>query len=68
MIETSVGLAMGLALAAALPDLPYASGLGTARLLERDVVAEPLVPVAGMLDVRRPEPDEALLLTHSVPE
>ena len=30
MYETSVGLAAGLALAAALPELPYACGLGTA--------------------------------------
>ena len=28
-LDTSVGLAAGLALAAALPELPYACGLGT---------------------------------------
>ena len=39
-------------LAAALPDLPYASGLGTAALLAADVAADPLVPVAGSLPVR----------------
>lgn len=60
-VETSVGLAAGLALAAALPELPYACGLGTLGLLEGDVVGEPLLPAGGWLAVRRPEPDEALL-------
>src|SRR5690606_5329144 len=35
-VETSVGLAAGLALAAALPELEYACGLGTVSLLSRD--------------------------------
>lgn len=60
-VETSVGLAAGVALAAALPELPHACGLGTGLLLTRDVVAEPLVPVDGWLAVRRPAPDPALL-------
>lgn len=51
-LETSVGLAAGLALAAALPELPYACGLATASLLADDVTAEPLRPVAGQLTVR----------------
>ena len=66
MYETSVGLAAGLALAAALPELPWACGLGTASLLAADVVADPLVPVDGMLGVRRPDPDPALLARYSV--
>jgi O-succinylbenzoate synthase len=61
LYETSVGLGAGLALAACLPELPYACGLGTATLLAADVVAEPLVPVDGLLAVRRPEPDPALI-------
>jgi len=61
LYETSIGLAAGVALAAALPELPYACGLGTGALLAGDVVAEPLVPEGGMLPVRRPEPDAALL-------
>ena len=61
MLETSVGLAAGLALAAALPELPHACGLATAELLAGDVVADPLVPVDGWLAVRRPVPDPALL-------
>jgi len=60
-VETSVGLAAGLALAAALPELPYACGLGTQPLLAGDVVAEPLAPVRGVLRVRRPTPDPALI-------
>lgn len=66
LYETSVGLAAGVALAAALPELPFACGLGTAALLVGDVVADPLVPEAGMLTVRRPEPDPALLARWEV--
>jgi O-succinylbenzoate synthase len=57
-LETSVGLAAGIALAAALPELPYACGLATAQLLTADVVGEPLLPVDGAIPVRRPVPDE----------
>jgi O-succinylbenzoate synthase len=57
-VESSVGLAAGLALAAALPELPYACGLGTTSLLQGDVVASPLVPVDGHLPVGRVEVDE----------
>ncbi|MBO3748539.1 o-succinylbenzoate synthase [Streptosporangiaceae bacterium NEAU-GS5] len=53
-VETSIGLAAGVALAAALPDLPYACGLGTMTLLTGDVVADSLRPVAGAIAVRRP--------------
>jgi O-succinylbenzoate synthase len=66
MLETSIGLATGLALAACLPELPYACGLGTAALLAADVVAEPLVAVNGWLEVRRPEPDPRLLRAFGV--
>jgi O-succinylbenzoate synthase len=66
MLETSVGLAAGVALAAALPELPYACGLATASLLVADVVAEPLLPVQGWLDVRRPAPDPTLLARYRV--
>lgn len=55
-LETSVGIAAGLALAAALPELRYACGLATVHLLERDAVDEPLLPVDGAIAVRRPEP------------
>jgi O-succinylbenzoate synthase len=58
-VETSVGLAAGVALAAALPELPYACGLGTRALLADDVTDNSLVPVDGHLDVRRVDVDDA---------
>ncbi|TYK44945.1 o-succinylbenzoate synthase [Actinomadura decatromicini] len=67
-VETSVGLAAGVALAAALPELPYACGLGTLSLLAGDVVADPLWPVAGEIAVRRPEVDEASLARWEAPD
>lgn len=60
-LETSVGLAAVVALAAALPDSPFAHGVGTALLLVSDVVADPLVPVDGWLIPRRPRVDLRLL-------
>ena len=51
-LESSVGLRAGLALAACLPELPYACGLNTAALLARDVAEDPLVAVDGELPVR----------------
>lgn len=60
-IETSVGIAAGVALAAALPELPYACGLGTVSLLAADVVADPLLPVDGFLPVRAVAPDPDLV-------
>lgn len=52
-VESSVGLAAGVALAAALAELPYACGLGTTSLLAGDVTTSPLVPADGALPVRR---------------
>lgn len=60
-LDTSVGMAAGVALAAALPDLPFACGLGTVALLEGDVCADPLVPRAGALPLGRVAPDGDLL-------
>ncbi|MFI6673624.1 o-succinylbenzoate synthase [Kribbella sp. NPDC050470] len=60
-LETSVGIAAGVALAAALPELPYACGLATVSMFTTEVVAEPLLPVDGFLPVRRVQPDRALL-------
>lgn len=48
-MESSVGLAAGIALARALPELPYACGLGTGNLLATDTVAFTTVPVAGVV-------------------
>jgi O-succinylbenzoate synthase len=60
-IESSIGIAAGVALAAALPELHHASGLATVQMLTGDVVAQPLLPVDGMLAVARPDVDEAAL-------
>jgi o-succinylbenzoate synthase len=60
-LETSVGLAAVVALAASLPDAPFAHGVGTALLLASDVVADPLVPIDGWLVPRRPRVDMSAL-------
>lgn len=64
-LDTSVGLSMGVALAAALPDLDYDCGLGTASLFTADVVDPPLAPRDGALAVGRVTPDPALLAEHA---
>lgn len=58
-LDSSIGIAMGAHLAAALPELPFDCGLGTAALLQNDVVADPLLPVGGQISVSRLEVDEA---------
>ncbi len=64
-LETSVGIAMGLHLAAAIPELEYDCGLATASLLAADVTDEPLIPFEGALEVRRVTPTEHLLDAHA---
>lgn len=69
-LDTSVGIAAGVALAAALPELPFACGLGTAALLARDVTERPLHPVDGALSVARAAatvPDPGLLAALAAP-
>jgi o-succinylbenzoate synthase len=59
-VESSVGLAAGVALAAALPELPYDCGLATMSLLTGDVTGEPLASADGTLPVRAsvvPDPE-----------
>ncbi|MGD8166264.1 o-succinylbenzoate synthase [Herbiconiux sp. P16] len=65
-LESSVGIAMGAHLAAALPTLDYDCGLATVDLFEGDVVpaAESLVPRGGTIPVRRPDADTSLLALH----
>jgi o-succinylbenzoate synthase len=60
-VESSVGLAAGVALAAALPELDYDCGLATMNLLTGDVTADPLVPASGMLPLRAGEVDSERL-------
>jgi len=65
-VESSVGLAAGVALAAALPALDYACGLATMSLLSGDVTGAPLAEDAGALPVRGAEVDEAALARFEV--
>ena len=46
-LESSVGIAAGVALAAALPELPYACGLATTTMFEHDLAAPAMTPVDG---------------------
>jgi O-succinylbenzoate synthase len=64
-LETSVGLSMGLHLAAAMTELPYDCGLATASLLVGDVTEEPLVAIDGRIEVRRVVPSSVLLDTYA---
>lgn len=53
-IDTSVGIAMGAHLAAALPELEFDCGLGTVAMFVDDVADEPLRPEGGSIPVVRP--------------
>ena len=64
MMETSVGLAAGVALAAALPELRYACGLATLSQIAGDVVRESLVPEHGAMKRREVAPDPELLARY----
>jgi O-succinylbenzoate synthase len=66
-LDTSVGIAAGVALAAALPELDHACGLGTVGLFEGDVTTEPMRPIEGALTVRRITPDPQLLDRWAAP-
>ncbi|MBF6328928.1 o-succinylbenzoate synthase [Nocardia transvalensis] len=69
-LETSIGLSAQLALAAALPELDFACGLGTLNLFDGDIVADSLRPVDGYLPVPKgpPRPDPELLARFSHPD
>jgi O-succinylbenzoate synthase len=60
-LETSVGISMGVHLAALL-NSEYASGLATAALLTEDITNTPLIPINGEIPVRRVEVSGAELL------
>ncbi|MEK0155017.1 o-succinylbenzoate synthase [Arthrobacter oryzae] len=66
-LDTSVGIRAGLALAAALPELPYACGLGTVSLFESDVTLDPLVADDGVIRVRDVAADAGLLERYAAP-
>jgi O-succinylbenzoate synthase len=60
-LDSSVGIRAGLALAAALPDLPFACGLSTVELLAGDVTDDSLVPAAGAIALRDLTVEQGLL-------
>lgn len=66
-LDCSVGMSAGLALAAALPTLPFACGLGTIELFDGDVTADRLVPSHGTITVRRPAVDPGSLERWAAP-
>lgn len=69
-LDTSVGIAAGVALASALPHLDHACGLGTVGLLDGDVVTDSLVPHDGMIRREQAEhviPDSNLLTRWAAP-
>ena len=65
-LDSAVGIGVGLAAAAALPQLDHACGLGTGRLFVEDV-AEPVAPVDGYLPVAPVTPDPARLQALAAP-
>jgi len=66
-LDTSVGIAAGVALAAALPDLPYACGLATTSLMAADVVRRSLDGRGGSLAVGAVAPEADLLEQLAAP-
>ncbi len=66
-LETSVGIRTGVALAAALPELPFACGLNTVNMLGADVTTNPLIAVNGQIPVRDVVVDPALLDRYQAP-
>ncbi len=66
-LDTSVGIASGVALAAALPTLEHACGLGSVRLFDGDVTTDSLVPQGGWLTPRRVVADPDLLDRWAAP-
>ena len=60
-LDSSIGLESGLALAASVPDLFGACGFGTGILFSQDLVYPNVLPVGGILDVKRQTPDPELL-------
>jgi O-succinylbenzoate synthase len=63
-LETSIGIRAGLALAAALPELPYACGLNTVALLTDDLVTDRLLAVDGVIRLRDPVIEESEIESH----
>lgn len=70
-LESSVGIAAGVALAAALPELPHACGLATVQLMQSSLTRRQMLPEDGFLTVVKPgeiAPDADLLEAARAPE
>lgn len=65
-LDSSVGISAGVALAAALPDLDGACGLGTLALMDGDVTDQPMSPAGGVLAPRRVPVQAHLLQRYAV--
>ena len=65
-LDSAVGIAVGLAAAAALPNLHHACGLGTGRLFVEDIT-DPVEPIHGYLTVGPVTPDPARLQALAAP-
>lgn len=64
-LDTSVGIAAGVALAAALPELPFACGLATTSLLAGDVAEPSLDGHGGWIPVGAAAVQPRLLVAHA---
>src|SRR5690606_13761466 len=70
-LESSVGIAAGVALAAALPELPHACGLATVQLMQSSLTRRQMLPEDGYLPMVKPgeiAPDAGLLEAARAPE
>lgn len=63
-LETSIGLWAGLQTAASLPELELACGLNTAKLLDDDVLSEPLTARGGFIELTGPPTPEPKALAR----
>ena len=64
-LDTSVGLSMGLQLAASIAQLEFDCGLATSALFVEDVSDDRPLPVNGSIEVRRIAPTPQLLDKHA---
>ncbi len=67
-LESSIGIAQGLAMAATLPVLNYSCGLGTLNLMAGDIVKNPLRTQNGFLEFDVPEIDQEMLEKYRAPK
>lgn len=63
-LDSAVGISYGLHLAAALPEMNYACGLGTGQLLSADVASLPII--GGMIAVDSLVPDHGQIERYSI--